>query len=112
MALKALILQTKKERSLCNFSLSLRGSYLLSHLRSTIGVVRFNFSVRDGKRWSPDAIATLIFLDIMLALFKELSNGKIKYLAYPLRRKSFGQLVSLGYDITAFTPATYLRHSL
>jgi len=27
-------------------------------LRSTIGVVRFNFSVRDGKRWSPDAIAT------------------------------------------------------
>ena len=47
----------KKERNF-RFSLSLRGGYLLSHLRSTIGVVRFNFSVRDGKRWSPDAIAT------------------------------------------------------
>ena len=34
------------------------GGYLLSHFRSIIGVVRFNFSVRDGKRWSPDAMAT------------------------------------------------------
>ena len=32
------------------------GGYLLSHFRSIIGVVRFNFSVRDGKRWIPDAI--------------------------------------------------------
>ena len=90
MALNYLsFINKKKERSLCNFSLSLRGSYLLSHLRSTIGVVRFNFSVRDGKRWSPDAIATLIFLDIMLALFKELLNGKIKYLAYLLTTQKF-----------------------
>ena len=37
-----------------------RGGYLLSHFRSTIGVVRFNFSVRNGKRWSPHAIATLV----------------------------------------------------
>ena len=81
-------IKQKKERSLCNFSL-LRGGYLLSHLRSTIGVVRFNFSVRDGKRWSPDAIATLISLDIMLALFKELLNGKIKYLAYPFTAQKF-----------------------
>ena len=36
------------------------GGYLLSHFRSTIGVVRFNFSVRNGKRWSPHAIATLV----------------------------------------------------
>ena len=35
------------------------GGYLLSRFRSIIGVVRFNFSVRDGKRWSPYAIATL-----------------------------------------------------
>ena len=27
---------------------------------STIGVVRLNFSVRNGKRWNPDAITTLI----------------------------------------------------
>ena len=36
------------------------GGYLLSHFRSTIGVVRLNFSVRNGKRWSPHAITTLI----------------------------------------------------
>ena len=29
-------------------------------LRSTIGVARLNFSVRDGKRWIPRAITTLI----------------------------------------------------
>ena len=34
------------------------GGYLLSHLRSTIGVDGLNFSVRNGKRWNPDAIAT------------------------------------------------------
>ena len=37
------------------------GGYLLSRFRSTIGVIRFNFSVRNGKRWSPYAIFTLIF---------------------------------------------------
>ena len=35
-----------------------KGSYLLSHKRSTIGVTRLNFSVRNGKRWNPCAIAT------------------------------------------------------
>ena len=35
------------------------GGYLLSHLvGSTIGVAGLNFSVRDGKRWNPGAIAT------------------------------------------------------
>ena len=36
------------------------GGYLLSHFRSTIGVVRLNFSVRNGKRWIPHAITTLV----------------------------------------------------
>ena len=36
------------------------GGYLLFHFRSIIGVARFNFSVRNGKRWSPCAIATLV----------------------------------------------------
>ena len=36
------------------------GGYLLSHFRSTIGVVRLNFSVRNGKRWDPHAITTLM----------------------------------------------------
>ena len=38
----------------------LGGGYLLSHFRSTIGVVRLNFSVRNGKRWDPHAITTLL----------------------------------------------------
>ena len=38
----------------------LGGGYLLSHFRSTIGTVRFNFSVRNGKRWNPHAITTLV----------------------------------------------------
>ena len=39
----------------------LGGGYLLSHFRSTIGVVRLNFSVRNGKRWDPHAMTTLSF---------------------------------------------------
>ena len=41
---------------------SLGGDYLLSHFRSTIGVVRLNFSVRNGKRWDPHAIITLVYV--------------------------------------------------
>ena len=40
--------------------LGLGGGYLLSHFRSTIGVVRLNFSVRNGKRWGPHAISALM----------------------------------------------------
>ncbi len=36
------------------------GDYLLFRFRSTIGVIRFNFSVRNGKRWSPYAVITLV----------------------------------------------------
>ena len=39
-------------------SLCRGGGYLLSHFRSIIGVERFNFSVRNGKRWNPFAITT------------------------------------------------------
>ena len=42
------------------------GGYLLSHFRSIIDVVRFNFSVRNGKRWSPHAIATLVRFSVIL----------------------------------------------
>ena len=37
------------------------GNDLLSHECSTIGAGRLNFSVRNGKRWNPAAIVTLIF---------------------------------------------------
>ena len=40
--------------------LSVGGGDLLSHFRSTIGAVRLNFSVRNGKRWNPHAITTLV----------------------------------------------------
>ena len=43
------------------------GGYLLFHFRSIIGVVRFNFSVRNGKRWSPHAMATLVSLSAATA---------------------------------------------
>ncbi len=44
------------------------GGYLLFHFRSIIGVVRFNFSVRNGKRWSPHAIATLVLFSVGFVL--------------------------------------------
>ena len=56
---------TKKHRPgnfRCQGDLS--GGCLLSHLRSTIGVTGLNFSVRDGKRWIPGAITTLIRLAV------------------------------------------------
>ena len=37
------------------------GGLLLSRFRSTIGAGGLNFSVRNGKRWDPAAITTLIF---------------------------------------------------
>ncbi len=52
----------KKERDggrVSSVSLELSGGYLLSHRNSTIGVTGLNFSVRNGKRWIPGAIATL-----------------------------------------------------
>ena len=59
---------TKKRgsRSGLNDSL-LGGGYLLSHFRSTIGVVRLNFSVRNGKRWDPHAMTTLFSLTAQTA---------------------------------------------
>ena len=50
------------------------GDYLLSHLRSTIGVVGLNFSVRNGKRWDPNAIVTLNMVDMVYA-FKYVVSG-------------------------------------
>ena len=37
------------------------GGDLLSRFRSTIGAPGFNFSVRDGKRWDPRAVAAFVF---------------------------------------------------
>ena len=52
------------------------GGYLLSHFRSIIGVVRFNFSVRNGKRWNPHAIATLVRSSVVAISFAALCKVK------------------------------------
>ena len=52
----------RNKKRLHSCSLLEGGDYLLSRFRSTIGVARFNFSVRNGKRWSPCAVITLIRL--------------------------------------------------
>ena len=41
-------------------SLKTAATYSPTSYGSTIGVGGLNFSVRDGKRWNPAAIATLI----------------------------------------------------
>ena len=59
---------TNKARAFARALLLLGGNDLLSHFRSTIGAVRFNFSVRNGKRWSPHAVITLMSFAISLFL--------------------------------------------
>ena len=52
--------ESPESSSLNSGGLRQNGGYLLSHLRSTIGVAKLNFSVRNGKRWDLRAITTLI----------------------------------------------------
>ena len=80
------------------------GSDLLSHLGSTIGAVGLNFSVRNGKRWNPDAIATWIslssfFIYMTIAQAKETNPSHNLYNSKntPWLKKPFGQLVMLGW---------------
>ena len=42
-----------------SFSIKVAMTYSPTHICSTIGAVGLNFSVRDGKRWIPDAINRL-----------------------------------------------------
>ena len=54
-----LSLDSKALDSLLNQGASLKRRLpTLPLLRSTIGVTRLNFSVRNGKRWNPRAITT------------------------------------------------------
>ena len=46
----------------------IEGGYLLSHFRSTIGAAGFNFSVRNGKRWNPRAMAALVFFQYRVCM--------------------------------------------
>ena len=67
------------------------GGYLLSHFRSTIGVAGFNFSVRNGKRWIPRAIATLVR-----------PTGKIT-LRSPRLALGFPAVIRLEKELEAYT---------
>ena len=93
---------------------------------STIGALGLNFSVRDGKRWNPKAIATWYLFYIMYLLLTYTTlwlwhqwQEKITQLWYTKLKehasrhdKADGQLVLLGFDVTIFTPAAYQRRSL
>ena len=84
-------------------------------LRSTIGVTGLNFSVRNGKRWNPGAIITWITF-MQNTLRQKQSTLNVYNNSYPLFKwyqpKSLGQLVTLGCDVTIYTPASYQRHRL
>ena len=60
------VIQTKAplKMSLQRGFLWIGGGYLLSHFRSTIGAAGFNFSVRNGKRWNPRAMAALVLFAV------------------------------------------------
>ena len=72
------------------------GGYLLSRFRSIIGVMRFNFSVRNGKRWNPHAIYHLNSLKKRDSSYW-LNTEKHTNTLFLLHQKGFGWLVSLGY---------------
>ena len=93
-------------------------------LRSTIGVTRLNFSVRNGKRWNPRAITTWIRLwhdekvkiksitDVSVSRFCSSNPLNVYKQTVQSWKKVNGQLVMLGYDVTTCTPASYQRHRL
>ncbi len=89
--------------------------------RSTIGAGGLNFSVRDGKRWSPAAITAKIRMTMS---GKRQRKGKKRTWKRTQRSRGtehggtapqgarFGQLVRLGFDVAAFAPASYQRPRL
>ena len=106
--------ESPESSSLNSGGLRQNGGYLLSHLRSTIGVAKLNFSVRNGKRWDLRAITTLIsfLLYLFLSLYRIQSHTYTRTSNTTCKSGSLGLLVMLGFDVAIFTPASYLRHRL
>ena len=81
----------KKSRSVVAAGPLQDGDYLLSHLRSTIGVTKLNFSVRNGKRWNLRAIVTWIsfyvFMTHKQAIPALVSKLKV-YIIHPYFKES------------------------
>ena len=69
-------------------------------VRSTIGAARLNFSVRDGKRWIPRAIATWMPFKTLTGATRENEPGGGDATGVRQTRtlpaKAFGPLVPLG----------------
>ena len=105
----------KGPRGTFPFSGGRGGGDLLSRFRSTIGAAGFNFSVRDGKRWGPGAVAAFVCVFAVdpasasgggrtvwggrgLPGSSRLDKraGQIAGLRCFLLRKGFGRLVPLG----------------
>ena len=77
--------ESPESSSLNSGELRQNGGYLLSHLRSTIGVAKLNFSVRNGKRWDLRAITTLIsFLLYLCFSYTRYSRTHTQEPAIPL----------------------------
>ena len=88
----------------------------LPRVCSTIGAGGLNCSVRNGKRWDPATIATSMTImtnhDNKHEHKRRQKNSTQTYRTTHARTKLFGQLVALGCDVTASTPAPYQRHRL
>ena len=70
----------KREFETLRLKLPLKvGGLLLSHFRSTIGAGGLNFSVRNGKRWTPAAI-TALNLQHRISAF---NTGHDPFLSFP-----------------------------
>ena len=88
------------------------GGYLLSHFRSIIGVARFNFSVRNGKRWSPCAMATLISLkksDLEAVSLQIHSHFFTTCISFVSSESVWAISIARLNKLPVLTPATYLR---
>ena len=79
--------------------------------RSTIGADGLNFSVRDGKRWDPVALATWKGLTCGGSEGAGKKGGEGRQKGKP-RAERLGPLVGLGCGVAAYTPAPYQRHRL
>ena len=80
---------------------------------STIGASGLNFSVRNGKRWNPAAVATWYggHANVTDFLFCRIDSCNTTE-SVCQGRKALGQLVALGFDVAVFTPAPYQRRRL
>ena len=89
----------------CGCPALLGGGDLLSHFRSTIGAVRFNFSVRNGKRWSPHAITTLVLSSPPVWCVKVRSSiGSASFLSLCLDRALFAFLFAPDFVFVISAP--------